>query len=98
MRRCTSWWRSGAKGNSAVDAGDDGAADAEGNCAGDDGDDVAHVRGGGAAESDDASAMAEPLVRMQTLCKRYANAMVGDGVEAEAEAHGAAEVNANSAG
>ena len=24
---------------------------------------------------------------MQTLCKRYANAMVGDGVEAEAEAH-----------
>ena len=39
---------------------------------------------------------------MQTLCKRYANAMVGDGVEAEAEAHAslldAAEVNVNSAG
>ena len=39
----------GAKGNSAVDAGDDGAAYAEGNCAGDDGDGLANVRGGGAA-------------------------------------------------
>ena len=34
---------------------------------GDDGNGLAHVRGGGAAVGDDASAMAELLVRTQTL-------------------------------
>ena len=38
-----------------------------------------------------------PWLSCWFVCKRYANAMVGDGVEAETEAHGAAEVNANSA-
>ena len=86
----------GAKGNSAVDAGDDGAAYAEGNCAGDDGDGLAHVRGGGAAVGDDASAMAEPLVRMQTLCKRHGRRWRGG--RSRGTCVVAAEVNANSTG
>ena len=79
-------WPSGRQEHSRCrDAKGDSAADAKADA-------------NGAANDESAAVAVVDRGVADADAKGYANAMVGDGVEVEAEAHGAAEVNANSAG